>query len=275
MLEEIAANILQRVLGRYIDGVEGRNLRVAVWSGKVVLHDVTLRPEALVGLLPVRVCAGFVGRIEMVVPWRELGRLPVTIELRRVHLLALPLNDAGPWSASDVAAYSWARKRAKLQRGDKAIQQLLSQMLAENAQLRPSDAGEPVGSTLSDSASLLARIVDNVQLTVSSVHLRYEDRVNVRRACALGVRIGRVRVQSVDERGRARFVERRAAEPVRKMLSVEHLSVYLDDVECADPRQRSGSSADLPAVFLKAAAAAAAASAAAAAAAAAAASTPG
>ena len=52
MLEDLAASILQRLLGRYLLGIEGRNLRVAVWSGRVVLENLTLRPDAFAGLLP-------------------------------------------------------------------------------------------------------------------------------------------------------------------------------------------------------------------------------
>ena len=52
MLEDLAANLLQRLLGRYVQGLEGRNLRVAVWSGRVVLENLSLRPDALLGLVP-------------------------------------------------------------------------------------------------------------------------------------------------------------------------------------------------------------------------------
>ena len=85
VLEDLAATILQRLLGRYVQGLEGRNLRVAVWSGRVVLENLMLRPEALSGLLPLHVQAGFIGRIEMVVPWHKLKTLPVTIELQQVR----------------------------------------------------------------------------------------------------------------------------------------------------------------------------------------------
>ena len=98
-LEDLTATLLQRLLGRYITGLEGRNLRVAVWSGRVVLENLHLRPDALIGLLPVGVRAGFVGRIEMSVPWHKLGSSPVTLELHDVFVLAMPLNEAG-WTAS-------------------------------------------------------------------------------------------------------------------------------------------------------------------------------
>ena len=102
-LEDLTATLLQRLLGRYITGLEGRNLRVAVWSGRVVLENLHLRPDALIGLLPVGVRAGFVGRIEMSVPWHKLGSSPVTLELHDVFVLAMPLNEAG-WKAEEVSS---------------------------------------------------------------------------------------------------------------------------------------------------------------------------
>lgn len=90
MLEDLAATLLQRLLGRYIAGLEGRNLRLQVWSGRVVLENLRLRPDALLGLLPVSVRIGFVGRIEMVVPWHKLGRRAIRLGL--IHHLE-SMND--------------------------------------------------------------------------------------------------------------------------------------------------------------------------------------
>lgn len=89
MLEDLAASVLQRLLGRYVQGLEGRNLRVAMWSGRVVLENLMLRPEALSGLFPLHVKEGYIGRIEMVVPWHKLKSLPVTIELHQVRICQL------------------------------------------------------------------------------------------------------------------------------------------------------------------------------------------
>ena len=112
-LEDLTATLLQRLLGRYIAGLEGRNLRVAVWSGRVVLENLHLRPDALVGLLPVGVRAGFIGRIEMSVPWHKLGSSPVTLELHDVFVLAMPLNEA-VWTPEEASSFHWVRKQAKL-----------------------------------------------------------------------------------------------------------------------------------------------------------------
>ena len=218
-LADLTAAILQRVLGRYVTGLDGRSLKLAVWSGRVVLERLTLRPDALLGLLPVHVRAGFVGRIVMVVPWHKLGTLPVTVELHDVHVLASPLNEE-LWTDEQEAAYGWAQKQAKLRAREHEVQALLERLLARSA----ADAAED-GSF---SATLLARVVENVHLSVVGLHVRYEDRTNAGAPCALGLRLGAAHVKSVDAQGRARFVERAPGAAVRKLLELSKLSLYLD-----------------------------------------------
>ena len=167
-LEDLTATLLQRLLGRYITGLEGRNLRVAVWSGRVVLENLHLRPDALIGLLPVGVRAGFVGRIEMSVPWHKLGSSPVTLELHDVFVLAMPLNEAG-WTAEEVASFHWRRKQAKLRVQERVVQEFLEALRGAAAE---SEAAEGEAAESSASATLLARVVDNVQMTVCNLHVR-------------------------------------------------------------------------------------------------------
>ena len=253
MLEDLAATILQRLLGRYVQGLEARNLRVAVWSGRVVLENLMLRPEALSGILPVHVREGFIGRIEMVVPWHKLKSLPVTIELQEVLVLAAPLNQRS-WTDDDEKAHRATQKRLQLRAYKRELQRFVDDLKGH----RPELEGELV--------PLLSRVLDNVQLTISSLHLRYEDVTNVPRqwACALGLRLRVLRIKSADQHGRARFVDRTPVlpasldqlclarsmhahtwpasaqgQPTRKLIEVEDLSIYLD-VQSTIPFHQSG-----------------------------------
>ena len=53
-MEGVVAAILQRLLGRYVAGLEKRNLSLKMWSGRVVLENLSLRGDALIGLVPAR-----------------------------------------------------------------------------------------------------------------------------------------------------------------------------------------------------------------------------
>ena len=59
MLEGVAASILSRYLGKYIDGLQKENLNVSLGAGDLVLENLKLKKEALDDLeLPIQVCGG-------------------------------------------------------------------------------------------------------------------------------------------------------------------------------------------------------------------------
>ena len=91
MAKAILLRVLESYLGRYISGITADNLKMGVWSGKVELQNLELRPSALADLkLPVKVRHGTIGKLTAVVPWRHLGSKPVQITMDEVFVLAVP-----------------------------------------------------------------------------------------------------------------------------------------------------------------------------------------
>ena len=219
-MEGVVAAILQRLLGHYVLGLERRNLRLAVWSGRVVLENLSLRPDALLGLVPAKLQVGTIGRLEMVVPWHKLGSMPVSLELHDVYVLATPLNEETSWRPEAEEARRWSKKQAALRTRGGELRELLAE-LQGSLETADDDSITP---------GLLGLVLDNVQVTVSNVHLRYEDRINSSAPCALGVRLVGLHVKSIDEEGRTRFVERPPSKPVRKLAAVREVSAYLEVV---------------------------------------------
>jgi hypothetical protein len=81
--------LLRRYLGAYVEGLDREKLKISVWKGDVVLHNLKLKPEALDHLnLPVRVTAGMLGTLRLKVPWHNLGKEPVVAEVDNVFCLA-------------------------------------------------------------------------------------------------------------------------------------------------------------------------------------------
>ena len=149
------AAILQRLLGRYVAGLEKRNLSLKMWSGRVVLENLSLRGDALIGLVPAHMHSGQIGRLEMVVPWHKLGSLPVTLDLQDISLLVSPLNEHA-WRPDEEEARQWSKKQAALRtRGLDLTRELLDKLQGS----LPPDRDD--GSL---SPGLLARIMDNVQV---------------------------------------------------------------------------------------------------------------
>ena len=64
MLKRYLLSELTRVFGKYVDGLDDESLQVGVWSGKIELRDLELRPEALADLqLPIQVTRGTVRKL--------------------------------------------------------------------------------------------------------------------------------------------------------------------------------------------------------------------
>jgi hypothetical protein len=66
MFEGQVAYYLNRYLGTYVYGLDPQSLKISVFKGDVVLHNLRLKPEALADLnLPISVKAGLLGTLTL------------------------------------------------------------------------------------------------------------------------------------------------------------------------------------------------------------------
>eukprot|EP00170_Pyropia_yezoensis_P008705 contig_36956_g8737 len=79
-LQSLVADGLSRVLGSVVDGLDRESVRLALWSGRLTLSRLAVKPEALSVLLdaagvdvPVTVTAGVVRVLTVTVPWGRLS----------------------------------------------------------------------------------------------------------------------------------------------------------------------------------------------------------
>lgn len=97
MLESIASAILSKVLGDYVKGFEAKNLKFS-WNGELSLTDLELSTTALDNFdIPIRIKAGSIGKLHLLIPWRELGTKPSIVRIERVYIIL------GPKPLSDVS----------------------------------------------------------------------------------------------------------------------------------------------------------------------------
>jgi hypothetical protein len=214
MFESIVADILAKSLGKFIE-LDRSQLSLGVWSGDVVLRDVVLRRDALAALnLPVAIRYGTVGRLSLKVPWKSLRSAPVVVELADVALLVLP-EDVGSFLYDDAKEAAAALRR-KLEALDEA--DVFQQMRASAADAGKDDKGF--------AAKLATTIVANLHVTVSSVHVRFEDATAAGVPFALGLSLDQLTARSA-----APFDP--ATSPVmHKIVQLQSLALYLDAANC-------------------------------------------
>ncbi|PKA57778.1 hypothetical protein AXF42_Ash015155 [Apostasia shenzhenica] len=223
MFEAHVLYLLRKYLDEYVEGLSIEALRISVWKGDVLLKDLRLKPDALNSLkLPVAVKAGFVGTITLKVPWKSLGKEPVVVVIDRVFVLAEPVPDGQTLKDQD---------REKL--FDSKLQQIED---AESAIIEATIRNDKSGAVPSGNSwlgSLVATIIGNLKVTISNVHIRYEDSVsNPGHPFCSGITLSKLAAVTTDEEGNETFDTSGALDKLRKSLQLERLAMYHDS-DCA------------------------------------------
>jgi vacuolar protein sorting-associated protein 13A/C len=217
MLEGLVSNLLNRFLGMYVQNFDPKQLNVGIWSGDVKLRDLELRREALDQLhLPLNVVAGHLGSLTLSIPWSNLRGKPLKVNIEDVFLLAAPKEDAD-YDADEEERRAHAVKMEKLDSAELLKERNTEGMSAEEQQ-----------KNQSFTASLVTAIVDNVQITVKNIHIRYEDSIaDPGHPFALGVTLADFSAVSTDENWKPTFIQGDAAS-THKLATLGSLAVYWD-----------------------------------------------
>jgi vacuolar protein sorting-associated protein 13D len=92
MLEGLAAWVLNNYLGKYVENLNTDQLSIALLSGKVELENLPLKKDALRHLgLPIEIKAGFIGKVKLQIPVRQIRSAPWVIAIEQLYLVASPL----------------------------------------------------------------------------------------------------------------------------------------------------------------------------------------
>ncbi|KAJ9463424.1 putative vacuolar protein sorting-associated protein 13B [Diplonema papillatum] len=159
-MNTLAANLVSRLLNRYIDGNFKEMLDVNVFSGVLVLTDATIKKAALEGLdLPFDVSRGVISKLTLRIPWASLKTRPAELLIDGVKLLAVP---------RDHRSRTWSAEEEK-----KRLQDRKMERLNTFEEVRASKEGRSGGAGWS--AKLMELVVANIRVHVQNVHVRFED----------------------------------------------------------------------------------------------------
>lgn len=226
MLEEQLAFYLEKYLGRYVLGLSKEALKVFVWQGDVELTNMQLKPEALNALkLPIKVKAGFLGSVKLKIPWSRLGQEPVVVELDRIFILAEPATNVEGGESDSV-------QEAKNRRVREQEQKLV------NTRAEDRKKSEEASNT-SWLGSLICTVIANLKLSITNIHIRYEDEVsNAGHPFAAGLTLAKLAAVAVDEDGKETFVTGGAFGRIPKSGELNRLSLYFDSDTKAWPTEK-------------------------------------
>ncbi|XP_039079082.1 vacuolar protein sorting-associated protein 13D isoform X1 [Hyaena hyaena] len=211
MLEGLVAWVLNTYLGKYVNNLNTDQLSVALLKGAVELENLPLKKDALKELeLPFEVKAGLIGKVTLQIPFYRPHVDPWVISISSLHLIGAP---------EKLEDFDDEKEKLLETERKKALLQALEDRWKNERQRK----GESYWYSVT--ASVVTRIVENIELKIQDVHLRFEDGItNPSHPFAFGICIKNVSMQNA------------VNEPVQKLmrkkqLDVAEFSIYWD-VDC-------------------------------------------
>nr|XP_050858456.1 intermembrane lipid transfer protein Vps13 isoform X2 [Vespula vulgaris] len=163
VFESIIAELLNKVLGEYIQNLDYTQLKLSLWGGDVVLTDLLIKETALDVLdLPIRLEYGRLGKLILKIPYKDIWNAQVDAIVEELFVLVVPSSQV-VYDPEKEAKQQLEAKKAELARIEK------SKQLAET---KPQEK-------LDDSMveKLIARMIKNIHVEIKRIHVRYEDHI--------------------------------------------------------------------------------------------------
>ncbi|VDK63042.1 unnamed protein product [Onchocerca ochengi] len=220
MLENLVAWVLNNYVGEYLENLNTDQLSIALLQGQVELENVPLKKSALCKFdVPLKIKSGVLGKLTLSVPLTRLRSEPWLIKMSDLLILLEPSTSVR-YDIENVEIYEQNRKEQQLEDLEKYHKRQLL-----NYWGLPNDSASEQNWW---GASLVSAIVNNIQLILTNVHIRYEDDRTLpnNTPFACGVRIHNVSMQTTDSHWRVGYMQPQDGVNMFKKLEIEDLLVY-------------------------------------------------
>ncbi|XP_065179589.1 intermembrane lipid transfer protein VPS13C-like [Sycon ciliatum] len=217
VFESLVAELLNKHLGSFVQSLDASQLNLGILGGTVELDNLAVREEALLELgLPVLVKSGHLRKLRLKIPWSNLYSDPVEVKIDGVYVLAQPTH-ATPYDAEKDLESKRDKKRKEL-------------LAIEEAQKKAAEKGDEKKKKEEDgfAVKLAMQIIRNVQVSITDIHIRYEDTITVPgKLLAYGVTLERLTVQTTNAEWKPMFMKQESSK-FWKLVELSCLSVYCD-----------------------------------------------
>lgn len=212
MFEEFVSRLLAKLLGEYVEGINTNALQVSLISGQVEINNIRLKASALKQFrLNVKVKEGFIGKLLLTIPWTALHCSSIVVEISQLFLLLEPNPELSDEEEFDIEKEFQKMKQEKLGFADSKAEEFL----------KDKEEGE---SFLS---KMMQTILNNIQMEIRDVHIRYEDTVTASLPFYCGLTIESVSAHSTDDEWNEIFVDSSSAEKVvHKHFELQSFAIY-------------------------------------------------
>ncbi|KAL3279818.1 hypothetical protein HHI36_017325 [Cryptolaemus montrouzieri] len=214
VFESVLVQVLNSVLGDYVENLDTNQLNVGIWGGDVLLKNLQLKQSALSNLdLPIQTIYGTIGKLVLKIPWKNLYGAAFVINVEDIYLLAAP---------NTQTKYDPEKERSKALEAKKVLIKHVE--LAKKMEQEKEKVQKAADYTFVE--KLITQIIKNLQLNIKNIHIRYEDKMtNPSSPFALGITLGELNVISTDETWEPKITQENITK-IFKIVSLDSLAVY-------------------------------------------------
>ena len=250
--KKLLLNLLVKVLGEFVE-LDENNLSVAIISGQVCLHNLKLRTENIFKKFNFMIFHGSLKTLEITIPWNLVGSAwkiklegilidvgpPAPTQSKKGSSPSPkdgPQHLFGTWNSSaalrELLQKALDEKMQKLKMIDEYLE-LSHGVLTSEGSGSSSTGGLLTGNTNSESyiQQLTSRIIDNIEISLMNIHVRYEDSLAIPGSCfAAGITLEAFNISTCDEYWRPAFINNTdngsSAACVKKLATLQSLGIY-------------------------------------------------
>ncbi|KAL5288954.1 hypothetical protein ACFFRR_009268 [Megaselia abdita] len=213
VFESMVVDVLNKILGDYVVNLDTKQLKIGIWGGNVELNNLQVRENALDDLnLPFQLTHGYLGKLVLQIPWKNLYGQPVVAEIEDFYATISPKQDV-EYNEEKELKFELHAKQAHLEKVDEARKLELSQNK------------EQVDKSFVE--KLTAQIINNLQIKITNVHLRYEDSHNASHPFSIGVTLHDLDIYTTDSNWMKTYITQQVSK-VYKIAKLNSLSIYMN-----------------------------------------------
>jgi vacuolar protein sorting-associated protein 13A/C len=162
---------------------------------------------------------GYLGELTLNIPWSNLKSKPVMVHIKNVYVLAVPRNESS-MTMEEMADRQYEAKKHKLAEAE------LVQTAAANKITEGGDNGAEATKNNTFVNQLVTKIMNNLQFSVTNIHVRYEDNVSAPgHPFATGLTLSELSAITTDENWVPQTIGD-AINVIHKLATLESLSIY-------------------------------------------------
>jgi hypothetical protein len=211
MFEGIIANVLNKVLGQFIEGIESSQLNVSILSGDIELFNLAVKSDILDKLpLPFKLKYGKVGRVFVDVPVTGLLTKPLKVEVSEIFIMIETKSEAE--FSDEVIKEAFINSTL-------SDLEALEEYFKSQIEIKNNESGFVMG--------IVNRIIDNIQIDVENIYIRFEDEIsNPKMPYAIGISLEAFSVYTSNEKFERVFVS--GNDKTHKTAKIKNFQVYLN-----------------------------------------------